>query len=291
MPETLETNTTPNSIRPTSPEGVSQPLPDDGETLPRVPWSVVGPEFISSWGYPGGKFWPEHIEILGPSGSGKTRFNATILSERILARGSRVVYVATKRADDTIMSMGWPVGQTFADVQKHPQLIFWPQTAKLGEERDAYLHAHIAELLTKLWQPKANTVLAFDEVATVEDLGRGPDGKGTDIRRLIRMYWREARSMGITIDAMKQRPQGTARDMHSETTWAAAFQPKDEDDAKRYAEVLGGRRKWLNVLMQLDRDRFEFVLSNSRTRMAVITWVDTPLRPLPRTRTGDYAGR
>lgn len=284
MPETLETNTTPNSIRPTSPEGVSQPLPDDGETLPRVPWSVVGPEFISSWGYPGGKFWPEHIEILGPSGSGKTRFNATILSERVAARNSRAVYVATKPADDTILSMGWPIGDTFADVQKHPQLIYWPRTKKLGEERKQYLHDKILDLLTRLWQPDANIIVAFDEVATVERLGQ-------DIKEMLEMMWREARSMGITLDAMKQRPQGALRDMHSETTWAAAFQPKDEDDAKRYAEVLGGRRKWLAVLMQLDRDLFEFVLSNSRTRMAVITWVDTPLRPLPRTRTGDYAGR
>lgn len=254
---------------------------------------MVGPEFITSWGYPDGKFWPEHVEILGPTGSGKTYFDATILSERIRARGSRCVFVATKPADETILSMGWPIGETWQEVEKNPQLIYWPRTRKIGDEREQYLHDKLADLLTRLWRPGSNTIIAFDEIATVEDLGKGPNGKGTDLRKLIRMYWREARSMGITIIGMKQRPQGTARDMHSETTWVAAFSPKDEDDAKRYAEVLGGRRRWLGVLMHgIDRDKHEFVLSNSRTRMAVITWIDVPLRPLISGReTGDYAGR
>lgn len=98
--------------------------------------------------------------------------------------------------------------------------------------------------------------------------------------------------MGITIAAMKQRPQGISRDMHSESTWCASFRPKDEDDAKRYAEVLGSRRKWLPVLDGLDRDKYEFILSNSRTNMSVISWIDTPLRPLiPRQRSGAYARR
>jgi hypothetical protein len=196
-----------------------------------------------------------------------------------------VVFVATKPADDTIMSMGWPIGDTFAEVEKNPQLIYWPRTRKLGAERKEYLHDKLLDLLHRLWVPNANTILAFDEVATVEK-------SGADVKELVEMYWREARSMGITIVAMKQRPQGIVRDMHSESTWAAAFQPKDEDDAKRYAEVLGGRRKWMSVLDALDRDKHEFVLSNSRTRKAVITWIDTPLRPLtPPSRTGDYAGR
>ena len=278
---TQESVSTPDGTPPSS----QTPLPDDGETLPRVPWSVVGPEFIASWGYPGGKFWPEHIEILGPSGSGKTYFNATILSERVRARGSRTIYLATKKADDLFVDMGWPIGDTWAEVEKNPQLIYWPRTNKLGAERKQYLHDKVLDLLNRLWVPNANTILAVDEVATVESLGQ-------DVKEMITMYWREARSIGITLDAMKQRPQGVARDMHSESTWAAAFQPKDEDDAKRYAEVLGGRRKWMSVLDALDRDKHEFVLSNSRTRKAVITWVDVPLRPLaPPSRTGDYAGR
>jgi hypothetical protein len=248
----------------------------------------VGPEFIAVWGYAGGVFQPEHVEILGPSGSGKTYFDATILSERVAARGSRVVFVATKPADETILKLGWPVVDTFAEVQKNPQCVFWPRTKAVGAERDAFLHAKLAELLTNLWQPDANTIIAFDEIATAEDLGRGPDGKGVDIKRLIKMYWREARSLGITIVAMKQRPQGAQRDMHSESVWVVAFKPKDEDDALRYAEVLGGKRKWRSVLDALSRDKHECVLANSRTGHAVITWVDVPIKAKPPEQTGQY---
>lgn len=181
--------------------------------------------------------------------------------------------------------MNWPIGDTWKEVEKNPQVIYWPRTRKLGVERKQFLHDKVLDLLSHLWVPNANTIVAFDEIATVE-------GLGPDIRELVTMYWREARSMGITIVGMKQRPQGIARDMHSESTWVAAFRPKDEDDAKRYAEVLGGRRRWMSVLDALDRDKHELVLSNSRTNMAVITWVDTPLRPLtPRSVSGDYGGR
>lgn len=269
---------------PTStPSSTPQPPPaDDGVTLPRVPWSVVGPEFISIWGYPAGRFDPEHVEILGPSGSGKTYFDATILSERVKARDSAVVFVATKPADKTILDMGWPIVDDWAGVEKNRQSIYWPRTDKIGQQRDAYLHDKLADLLHHLWVKDSNTIVAFDEIATIEDLGRGPNGmrrgpngeEPVDLKRLIKMYWREARSMGITIVAMKQRPQGAQRDMHSESVWVASFKPKDEDDGKRYAEVLGGRRKWLPVLEALDRDKHEFILANSRTGQAVISWVD-----------------
>ena len=78
---------------------------------------------------------------------------------------------------------------------------------------------------------------------------------------------------------MKQRPQGVARDMHSEASWTVSFRPKDEDDAERYAEVLGSRRQWMPVLMSLDKRKHEFVIKHERTGLAAISWVDVPLRP------------
>lgn len=218
---------------------------------------------------------------MGPSGSGKTYFDATILSERVAARGSRVVFVATKPADETILKLGWPIVDTFDDVRRNAQCVYWPRTTKTGAARKEYLRAKIQDLLEKLWQPDANIIIAFDEIATVESLG-------VEVRELVQMYWREARSMGITVVAMKQRPQGVQRDMHSESTWVVAFKPKDEDDALRYAEVLGGKRKWRPVLEALERDKHECVLSNTRTNTAVITWIDVPIKVPAPEQTGTY---
>jgi nucleoside-triphosphatase THEP1 len=243
--------------------------------LPRVPWSAIRDEVIREWGYPDGKPEPQHVEILGPTGSGKTYAEATLLRERVRRRGTPVIFVATKMADKTIMRLGWPITDDIRDLAKPEfrQAIFWPRSDLQGEEWEAHVERKIYGLLSRIWARRIKVILVFDEIGTLEELSRR-------LKILIKRFWREARSVGITILAMKQRPQGTQRDMHSETVWILAFKPKDEDDAIRVAQVMGSRRTWLPILMtQLDPSRFEFVLQNTRTGEAVITWIDTPLRP------------
>ena len=67
-------------------------------------------------------------------------------------------------------------------------------------------------LLDHLFTEKANTLLGFDEVGYVEQLGN-------DVRKRVQDFWREGRSLGAQVIGMKQRPQGALRDMHSETFW------------------------------------------------------------------------
>lgn len=258
----------------------------DQDTLPRVPWSQVAPSFIRSWGYPGGHFDPEHVEILGPNGSGKTYFEATILQQRVKLRNSAVIFIATKPLDKTIAQLGWPVVSNVRDVRKHRQVIFWPQTKEIGEKRKMFLENRVYNLLAWLWSSGAKVIVSFDEIATAEELS-------SRMKSLIAMYWREARSTGKTIVAMKQRGQGVQRDMHSEAVWIAAFSPKHEDDGKYVGSVMGSWRKWQPVLSTLDRDRHEFVLLHSRTGQAVISWVDQPLTPIKPAKKGIYrrAGR
>lgn len=251
--------------------------------IPHAPWSQVYPSFIKAWGYRDGHFEPEHVEILGPSGSGKTYFEATILQQRVKLRNSAVIFIATKPVDATITRLGWPVASDWKGVVKNRQVVYWPRSGKVGEEHEEYMAAKITDLLDRLWRAKAKVILVFDEIATSEDLSRA-------IKVRIKRFWREARSVGITIVAMKQRPQGVQRDMHSEAVWIAAFRPKDEDDALRVAEVMGAKRTWAPVLMGLDRDRHEFVLLNAVTGQAVISWVDIPLKPATPPRRGLYKG-
>ena len=240
----------------------------------RVPWSELGPEFIAVWGRPGGKTMAEHVEITGQNGSGKTFLLSTLLQQRAKYRNSSEILLATKAADDTIGLLGWPVVDSWKDLAKYRQATFWPKTQKIGEEREAYHEAKIYDLMSRLWTPGANTVLAFDEIGYVESLSKR-------LQKLIRQYWREARTHGITMIAMKQRPVGVVRDQHSESRWKAVFPPADRGDLRRFAELLGAPRDWAPVLDSLDQERHEFVLRNSVTRDAYITWIDTPLKPLP----------
>jgi nucleoside-triphosphatase THEP1 len=242
--------------------------------IPKVPWSQLGPEFVTIWGRADPNDpQPEHMEIVGMNGSGKTYFLMVILQMLMLVRDSRIILVVTKQSDKVFDKLGWPIVREFKDLKKHRQCIYWPKTKDLGEKRDAFQEAFIYELLTKLWKEDANVFVAFDEIARIESLS-------SRVKALVVMWWREARSMGITIVAMKQRPQGVARDMHSETYWTVTFKPKDEDDAERFAELLGNRKLWLEVFNQMDADNHEFIIKHSRTGIAYISWIDFELVPI-----------
>ena len=246
---------------------------DPDFTMPeRVPWSELGPDFTMTWGRADGSNpQPEHLEIVGPTGSGKTHLMLTMLQDRYRMRKTGAILVVTKADDSVFSKLGWPVVSKVDEIQD-TNVVFWPRTRKTGLERREFHDRQVSALLNKLWQPGANTILAFDEVGYIESLSG-------EMRALVQMYWREARSVGITVVAMKQRPQGALRDMHSETYWTAAFAPKDRSDAERFAELFGHRRDWLPVFDALDPDTHEFILRHSRSREAYISWVDTPLTP------------
>jgi nucleoside-triphosphatase THEP1 len=256
----------------------SPPIPRRGSAevpvIARVPWSVLGPDFIASWGRPRSKQMPEHLEVLGPTGSGKSYLLVDILRERVRRRGTSVVYIATKQADDTIKKLGWPITDSWRDVAKHDQVVFWPRTKEIGVKRKQYQAAKVQDLLDRLWQPEANTDVVFDEAAYIEKLS-------AELKATLEMYLREGRSHGIECVMGKQRTQGIQRDMHSETDWKIAFRMNDYEDNERLAQLFGAKRSYVPVLESLDRERHEFLIQHKLDGSEFISWVDRPLAPAP----------
>jgi hypothetical protein len=254
-------------------EAASKPLPE------RVDWEELGPEFMAAWGYPRGKFQPEHVEILGQNGSGKSWFERHILSERARLRGSHVVIVLTKPADKTLQKMGWPMVSKWPpaqgwtrDKRKYRQVIYWAKAPDLGRESQEKQARSIEHLLESLWKPDSNIIVAFDEIAYVEqELG---------LRRITTRYFREGRALGITVMATTQRPQGVSRYMHSESAWSVFFAPKDEEDAERMAQVAGYKHYYKRVLQTLDRTKYEFLLVHNLTGESVISSLPKNLPPI-----------
>lgn len=236
--------------------------PDTTSEIPRVPWSDLKESLLDNWGWPEGHWEPEHMAILGPTGSGKTRFAGELLNERVKRTGAHAVMLATKPADKTLRKMGWPIRRTWPPGYGEDHVIYWPPAGRPGEGPGKQRRA-IREFLDDLWKPDSNIIVGFDEIAYVEgDLG---------LQRMINRYWREARALGITILATTQRPRNVSRHMHSEPVWSVAFRPDDEDDASRVAEIIGGRRTYRDVLMQLER--YEFLVIHRRNREAYISRV------------------
>lgn len=261
--------TVPARVRTPREVALSKPLPE------RVPWEHIAEDFFLSWGYPRGEFMPEHMAIYGPTGSGKSHFEAYIVAERARIRGSRVVVIATKPADKTLVRMGWPVVTSWPPAQgwtkdrrKHRQVIFWAKANGLGRSGQERQAAMIRDLLEQLWTPDANIIVSFDEIAYLEQELNIPP---YNLRAVVSRYWREARGLGITVVASTQRPQGVSRYMHSESTWSVYFTPKDEEDAERMAQVAGNKLYYRRALAELDRSQYEFLLVHNLTGESVIS--------------------
>lgn len=209
---------------------------------------------------------PEHLEILGPTGSGKSYFEKTILEARAKIRQSHVVIVATKPADDTLKSLGWPIIEDWPpDDHRHKQHIYWAKAKGLTKESREIQKEQVEHLMSELWRPKANIIVAFDEIAYIE--------QELQLRTSIQTYYREARGMGITLVASTQRPQGVSRYVHSESSWSVFFAPKDAEDAKRMAQVAGNEKYYRDVLMTLDGNEREFLIVHNRTKKAFISHI------------------
>lgn len=229
----------------------------------RVDWNELGPEFISEWGWPNGKWDPEHLAALGPTGSGKTKFVTTVVDMRCTMTGAHAVILATKPADGTLTKLktkGWALRRSWPPDYGETKVLYWPPGASMKSGNEKQRRA-IFDFLAEQWKPDANVIIVFDEIAYVETELR--------LKRQIEQYWREARTMGITICAMTQRPRNVSRQMHSMPAWFVGFRPDDEDDAKRVAEIAGSRRLYTPILMELDP--YEFVLIKRRTREAYIS--------------------
>ena len=248
--------------------------------IQRVPWSILGPQFIVKWGRPRGKDKPEHVEVLGQTGSGKSYWMATVLVQRQIAKKSHIVYIATKADDDTIPTIGWPIVEKYPPQdQRTTACVFWIPSTGLDVAGQRLQAKKIYDLLVQLWHPEANIVVVFDEVAYVcNDINFPPDIPN---RAAVEKYLREGRALGITVMAATQRPQGVPRQIHSEVGWTVCFAPKDEEDAERMAEVLGGKRTYKPILESLDREKFEFLIVHGLTRKMYISWVDHPIPEPP----------
>lgn len=268
--------------RPTSPPTSipSGPDPDRPAGPERVPWSILGPDFIATWGRPRGKPMPEHLEILGQSGSGKSYFELCVLLQRQRARKAHIVVLATKPADETVTATGWPVITRWPpDDARETAHIFWPPAGGLSVEATKKQAAAHHKLLSQIWRPGANIIVVFDEIADFcTDLNFPADD--IPMRNTITRYYREARALGITIVASTQRPQGVVRQVHSESSWTVCFAPKDEEDAERMAQVLGGKKTYMPILNSLDRENYEFLIVHGLTGQMYVSWIDHPL-PAP----------
>lgn len=250
--------------------------------IERIPWSKLAQEFAETWGRADPKDpQPEHMEIIGINGSGKSLFMCKICQERMIIRRTPCVIIQSKPADATVEKLGWPIitDGDVSKVRKERWCVFWPKTNATGRARKLYQADAIRNLLNSLWHANSNIIVVFDDFGYIQELVASD---GEPLAPIVQMYLREGRSAGITDVLVKQRPQGSRREMHSETYWTIAFAPKDEDDEERFAQLFGNKRVFQQVFRSMDAEKHEFLIKHFKTGATFISWIDTPLRPLKR---------
>jgi hypothetical protein len=261
----------------TQPEQTDEPV-----SVERVPWSELAQEFAETWGRADTNDpQPEHVEVIGINGSGKTLWVCKAVQERMVVRHTPVVFLQSKPADDTVMRLGWPVitNGDVRRVRKERWSIYWPQTNATGRARRLYQADKFRDLLDSLWGPNSNIIVVYDDFGYIQEL---VTSDGEPLAPIVQMYLREGRSSGITNVLVKQRPQGSRREMHSETQWTVAFAPKDEDDEERFAQLFGNRKAFMPIFQSMDSEKHEFLIKHFKTGACFISWIDTPLRPIKR---------
>lgn len=250
--------------------------PPADHNIARVDWDELGPEFYAKWGYPRGKFDPEHLTVYGPSGTGKSQFLGEVHTQRARLRGSAVVGVITKPYDKTLLSMGWKSGDSYPPGYKENPYLFLAKAKGISRESRLAQRAKVLALMHKLWRPGSNTVVWWDELPYIQnDLA---------LKREVGTFYREGRALGLSNSGSLQRPAGSDRLVHSEAGWSVAFKPRDVDDATRVAEIFGDRALYRAVLMDLNRDTYEFVIKHEVSGQAYISHLPPPARAARRRR-------
>lgn len=218
------------------------------DRIPVVPW----PEFLGRFRWEQG----EHIAMVGPTGQGKTT-----MALQLMPRRQYVVVVATKPKDKTLAGLsreGYQVINHWPPRGPANKVVLWPKFRKLG---DVGAQAEVlGHGLADIFEAGGWCVLVDDVQYLVDVLGLGPQ---------LRMFWYQARSVGISLVGATQRPRRVPVEMWSQCAHAFIWRT-NADDLKAVAELGSANTKLIReAVAQLPPHQALYV--NTRTGALAVT--------------------
>lgn len=226
----------------------------------RLKWSRLRWLFIDAWA-PG-----EHLSVIGPTGSGKSFVALDLVQARASRRDAHVLVLATKRRDQTMTDLGWPIITEWPpswDQRQGRRVILWPPYGRASEDvsrkRAVFMHA-----LDEVLDEGGWTVYVDEAIYLTEQL---------KMRPILDEYWNTARSADVTVVAASQGVSWVPRAALTQQQWLIAFRFSDEDTLSDVARVAGSRARFRDVIADLGE--YEFLLVHTRSGEAFISKVGT----------------
>lgn len=205
----------------------------------------------------------EHVTLVGPTGVGKTSLEVAILPRRKF-----VLFLSTKRIDDTQDRLRHLGFKTISNVHElHPEVTPrailrppWPDNVSAKELLQ--LHSEVfREALMYVFRQGHWCVVMDEARYLTHDLGLSTEAQ---------LLWLQGRSLKITVVAGTQRPRFIPLEAYDQATHLFFWNDPDFSNVARVAELTGvNRNEVLDIVPNLNR--YEMLYSNRVTRELVIT--------------------
>lgn len=189
------------------------------KNAPRVPWA----DFLRVMDWHQG----EHVGMIGTTGSGKTQALVHILPEQPF-----VVLFATKPYDET---MDYLLSHDYArisewdsriDPVKVPRRVLWPDATKINSsehQRDVFKDA-----FSKIYRERGWVVALDEGWYFSEEL---------KLKKEIRTYLLQARSLKISLVLATQRPAWVPLEVYDQSTHLFFWKHSDRKNLDRLGEI------------------------------------------------------
>jgi len=170
-----------------------------------------------------------------------------------------VAVLATKPRDATMNALirqgyekydRWPV---MADPKQFPKRVIWPDATRV--DSDAEQKRVFEDAMARIYRIGDWTV-AIDELWWFTNK--------LDMGEIIKTYYLQARSMGISLIAGTQRPAWVPREMYTSCTHLFFWRTNDETDL-RSLQGIGFKSATIIREVVVNLDRFEALYINTRS--------------------------